>query len=120
MIGTGILICHEASQSPRRKRDRHFGRRWGHRKTAHPCAADVEGTRPVLDDEWLAEPLRQLLTHQAREDVSWAASGKGDDHAHRARRIGLRPGDPRDRRQRGSGRSQMEKLSAGKFHSLPL
>src|SRR5262249_56416889 len=68
-----------------------------------------------VDDEWLAEPLRQLLTHQAREDVSWAASGKGDDHAHRPRRIGLRPHDPRDGRQRGSARCQMQKLSARKF-----
>jgi hypothetical protein len=31
------------------------------------------GTRPVLNDELLAEPLRQPLTHQAREDVERAA-----------------------------------------------
>src|SRR5262249_37946886 len=79
MIGTGILICHEASQSPRRKRDRHFGRRWGHRKTAHPCAADVEGTRRVPDDEGLAKPLRQPLTQQAANHVLRAAGGKADE-----------------------------------------
>jgi hypothetical protein len=28
----------------------------------------------------------------------------------------LRGGDPRDCRQRGSARGQMEKISAGKFH----
>ena len=32
--------------------------------------ADIAaGARPVLDDEWLAEPLRQPLAHQARDDV---------------------------------------------------
>jgi hypothetical protein len=31
----------------------------------------------------------------------------------------LRGGDPRDGRQRGSARGQMEKISAGKFHSEP-
>ena len=36
--------------------------------------ADVAaGARPVLDDEGLAEPLRQPLTHQARHDVGRAA-----------------------------------------------
>ena len=33
-------------------------------------------TRPVLDDELLAEPLRQPLTHQARHDVVAAAGAK--------------------------------------------
>jgi hypothetical protein len=41
------------------------------------------GARPVLDDEWLAEPLRQPLTDQTREDVVRPASGKADDDAHR-------------------------------------
>ena len=42
--------------------------------------ADVAaGARPVLDDEWLAEPLRQPLPDQAREDVGRAAGGNGDD-----------------------------------------
>ena len=31
----------------------------------------------------------------------------------------LRGGDPRDGRQRGSARGQMENISAGKFHSEP-
>ena len=40
--------------------------------------ADIAaGTRPVLDDEWLAKPLRQPLTDQAREDVGRAAGGNG-------------------------------------------
>ena len=37
------------------------------------------GAWPVLDDKWLAEPLRQPLTHQAREDVVRATSGEADD-----------------------------------------
>ena len=53
--------------------------------------------RPVLDDELLAEPLRQPLTDQTREDVVRAAGGKADDDAHRPRRIGLRPSEARSR-----------------------
>ena len=78
------------------------------------------GARPVLDDELLAEPLRQPLTDQARDDVGRAAGGKADNDAHRPRRIGLRPSDARHGRQRGSARGQMQKLSsAGKFHCAP-
>src|SRR5215813_11480903 len=35
------------------------------------------------------------------------------------RRIGLRPSEARHRRQRGSARGQMQKISAGKFHFEP-
>jgi hypothetical protein len=42
------------------------------------------------------------------------------DQTHRPSRIGLRPSEARHRRQRGSARGQMQKLSAGKFHlNLP-
>ena len=37
------------------------------------------GTWPVLDDELLAEPLRQPLAHQTRDDVGRAAGAKADD-----------------------------------------
>src|SRR5262249_4315900 len=75
------------------------------------------GAAPVLDDEWLTEPLRERLTHQAYEDVCSAARGISNDAAHWPRRIGLRPRDPRHRRQRGSARGNMQKLpSVGKFH----
>src|SRR5687768_9823021 len=47
--------------------------------------------RPVFDDELLAKPFRQPLTHQAREDVIRTAWSKADDNAHRPRRIGLGP-----------------------------
>jgi hypothetical protein len=41
------------------------------------------GAGPVLDDERLAEPLRQPLTDQARENVVRPAGGKPDDDANR-------------------------------------
>ena len=76
--------------------------------------------RPILDDEWLTEPFRQPLTHDAREDVECAARGHPNDDPHRPRRIGLRPSKARCSRQRGSARGQMQKSSAGKFHcTLP-
>src|SRR5262245_50703159 len=40
-------------------------------------------TRPVLNDEWLAEALRQPLPHRTRNGVGIAASGKADQQAHR-------------------------------------
>src|SRR5215467_13977786 len=68
----------------------------------------ASGARPVLDDEWLAKPVREPLTYQADEDVSCSAPRKPDDQTHRSRRIGLRPCDVRRKRQRGSARGQMQ------------
>src|SRR5437870_2351476 len=89
------------------------------------CTYDCFGTdiatsaRPVFDNEWLAELLRQPLSHHARERVLRAAGGEGDKKAHRPRRIGLRPCNSRHSRERGSARNQMQKLSTGKFHRNP-
>src|SRR5262249_28360192 len=77
------------------------------------------GACPVLDDEWLTEPLLERLTHPADEDVRSAATGICSDAAKRPRRIGLRPSEARHGRQRGSAGGQMQKLSAGKFHFEP-
>src|SRR5262245_7713654 len=78
------------------------------------------GTRPVLNDKWLAEPFRKPLTHQARENVGRPTGGKTDDDAHQARRIGLRPSEARHRWQRGTAHGQMQKLPAvAKFHLHP-
>ena len=41
------------------------------------------GAGAVLNDELLAEAIRQPLTHQARLDVGSPAGGKADDDAHR-------------------------------------
>src|SRR5713226_129364 len=61
----------------------------------------------VLDDELLAEPLRQPLSYQACHDVSGTTGGKSDDQAYWPRRIGLRPSEARHGRQRGSARCRM-------------
>src|SRR5262252_5985543 len=64
--------------------------------------ADIAGSSwSVLDDELLAEPLRQPLSYQACHDVGATGGGKSDDDAHRPRRIGLRPCDTRSRWQYG-------------------
>src|SRR5262245_51192285 len=80
------------------------------RRGLHDCLSGDVGASawPVLDDERLAEPLREPLTHQARVNVVRAAGSKSDDDAHRPRRIGLRPCDARNSRQRDSARSQMQ------------
>jgi len=56
----------------------------------------------VLDDELLAEAIRQPLAHQARLDVGSPARGKADDDADRPGRIGFRPRHPGHGRQRRS------------------
>jgi hypothetical protein len=67
---------------------------------------------PVLNDEWLAKPLRQPLTDQARNDVPAPARGKADDDANRPRWIDLRSRDTRHGRQRSSTSGQMQKSTA--------
>jgi hypothetical protein len=75
------------------------------------------GPRPVLNDEWLAQPLREPLTDQVREDAGVPASGKADDDAYQPRRIGLRARNPRCGRKSGSARCQMQKSTARKLPS---
>src|SRR5262245_42038492 len=82
--------------------------------------ADIAAApRPIVDYELLAEPPREPWCDEPRENVGRSAGGRGGDDAHRPRRIVLRPSDTRHRRQRGSARCQMEKISTGKFHSSP-
>src|SRR5262249_24610929 len=69
-----------------------------------------------VDDKLLSEPLRQPLADEARVNVVLPAGGEADNNAHRPRRIGLRPCEARDGRQRGSDGGKMQKLSAGKFN----
>src|SRR5262245_42410326 len=68
------------------------------------------GSRPVLDDERATELLGEPFGNQASVDVVRAAGRKTNNEAHRPRRISLRPSEPRDGRQRGSARGQMQKL----------
>src|SRR5262249_5762061 len=88
---------------------------------SHNClSADVGASaRAVLHHELLAEPLRQPLTDQARDDVGRTGRSERHDDAHRPRRIGLRPRYVRYSRERGSTHCQMQKISAGKFHFEP-
>ena len=76
----------------------------GRRAHDRLSADGASSTWPVLDHERPAEPLRQPLAHQARDDIDPTAGGKSDNDTHRPRRIGLRPRDPRQNRQRGSAR----------------
>ena len=61
---------------PLARRERVAVRRRAHDRLGGDIAA---GARPVVDDELLTEPLRQPLTHQARDDVELAAGRKADD-----------------------------------------
>src|SRR6516164_4006198 len=88
------------------------GDRGGTQRTA--AAADVF-------DDHRAEQRFDLFHPWPGEGVERATRRKWDHEPDRPRRIRLRPRDPRDRRQRGSARGQMQKISAGKFHlNLPL
>src|SRR5262249_59066171 len=82
-------------------------------RTHDGLGGDVSpGPRPVLDDELLAEPLRQPLADQARDDVGAAAGGEADDDAHRPRRAGVPPCDPPQHPPRASALCGMEKITA--------
>ena len=82
--------------------------------------ADVgAGARPVLDNELLAEALRQPLADQTRDDVEGAAGRNADDDPYRP----CRPGCARAMREiageRRSTRHHMHKSAARKFHGFP-
>ena len=89
------------------------------RRSYDDLGADIAaGARPIVDEEWLPEPLRQPLTDQARDDVGRAAGRNSHDQTHRPRRICLRSRDARHDRERGSARCQVQECAAGKFHSV--
>src|SRR5262249_33065664 len=73
---------------------------------------------PVLNYELLAEALRQPLADQAGIQVRHTPRRKSNDQAHPSPGIGLCPRDPRQGGESGRARGQMQKLSAGKFHSI--
>src|SRR5215510_8684780 len=78
------------------------------------------GSRTVVDDERLTEPLGEPLTYQARRDVRTASGREANNDAHRTRWIGLRPSNTRHGREGGSAGGQTQELSAGKFHCQSL
>src|SRR5262249_52019646 len=79
------------------------------RGSAHDrFGADIAAaTWAVFDDELLAKPLREPRRDEPRENVWRAGGARGGDDAHRPRRVGLRPRDARDYRQRGSAYGQI-------------
>src|SRR5882757_5477643 len=77
------------------------------------------GAGSVVDNEWLAEPVRKPLCYDARLDVGGLASRKADDNAHRPRWISLRLYGARREVQRGSASDRMQNGSAMDFH-VPL
>jgi hypothetical protein len=66
----------------------------------------------------LPEPLAEPLRDQACGDIRGTAGGKPDEQSYRTVRISLRPNDTRDRRQRGSTRDQIQKLTARQVHGV--
>src|SRR6476646_9475595 len=78
------------------------------------------GSRPIFDDEWLAESLRLPLTHQARKDVGPTARGNAHDPAHRPQGISFCPGNARQRSECGSTGCQMQDMTARKLHDVLL
>ena len=104
-------ICHAAQEECIAVRRRTQGR----------LAANIAGgARPVLDDQLLAEPLRQPLTDQPCSEVDRSTCRERRDQPYRTRRIGLRRSEPRHRRQRGSTHCQVQKSTTGKFHDCLL
>ena len=80
----------------------------------------ARGSRPVLDDELTAEPLRQPLSHQARHDVLSAACGQTDDQTHGPGWVGLRLRDVRAGRQRGRAGGKIKQTTTRNVHCLPI
>src|SRR6516162_3085661 len=91
----------------------------GFRRRRHVRWAEgAAGTGSVLDDDRLAEILFRGGRERPQRDVGGAACSPRDDEGHRSRWIILGPHNPRNGRKRGSTRYQMQKISAGKFHSI--
>src|SRR6266853_766196 len=72
--------------------------------------ADIAaGASNVFDIELLGEMLRHFLCGKPREYIDRPPGRVWDDHAHRPRRIGLRPSPAREGWKCGSIRHQMQK-----------
>jgi hypothetical protein len=75
-------------------------------------------SRLIFYGNLLSPNLRQPIGNDTPGDIRSAAGWESDQESHWSCRIGLRPCDRGRRRERGSARCQMQKLSAGKFHSI--
>ena len=93
------------------------------------CADHAAGAGPVRDHDLLAEPLRQLVRVQARQDVDGGARGDRRDDGDQPiwelllglRRLGLaRLGMSRTRRPTQAGRRERGHRKPRKHHGLVL
>src|SRR5262249_59635580 len=73
----------------------------------------------VLDEEGLAELVRQPLRDQASREVGCAACGRGHKDADRSRGIGLSPRNARCCREGRDANREPEKSTALNVHGLP-
>jgi len=117
-----LLVKCSEKRSVDRAAWSHCEERMAVRRRAHDrLRADrAAGARPVLDDEGLAEPFRQPLSHRARHDVGRRARRHRHDPAHWPRRIRMCLRKARHRRQRGSTCGQLQKSSTAKLHDTFL
>src|SRR5262249_58943453 len=84
-----------------------------------PTHADAAArTRYILDDHGLAERHPHMLGEDARERIGGPARRVRHDNRDWPRRIGLRPCDTRQSRQRGSARRKMKKSTARQVHGV--
>src|SRR5215472_10582311 len=90
------------------------------RRVRHSANTDrAPGAGHILDQDWLAERDAHTIAHHARHGVRRAAGRKRNVERDRTCRIALCSGGAWYRRQRGSARDQMQKLSTLKLHLSP-
>jgi hypothetical protein len=77
-------------------------------------------SRSIVDKKWLAESFRKPLSEQSSVYIICRPRGESNDNAHRASRIGLGSCDSREARKCDRTCGQMQELSTGKLHDLPL
>ena len=88
---------------------------WG--RLCHDFGADVAGrTRPAIDEELLAEPLRQPLTDKPRDDVGCTTGREANDDVHWTRRIAERVCNASQGRKGRSSGCQVQKFATGQLH----
>jgi hypothetical protein len=79
--------------------------------TCHPSAAGADHARDaaaIVDDHLPPKRRGEPFRHDAPHGIDTAAGRERHDQGNRAGRIGLRPCDPRYRRERDSARCQMQ------------
>ena len=121
-VARKIVVEFSVERDVDRMRGRDHEQRVAVRRRIHDClGGDIAaGAGAVLDDELLAEPLRQALTHEPRQDVGDTAGRIADDQFHGPRGISPSRCDTRKNRERGSARGQIQKSTAANFHRVLL